>query len=246
MAKVGVFGTAEFHARLDEQGQAGGDLSWVRLGPVDGAGAAAGAAECEAVVAACEANDPRSLARVQEALPRLAAPCLVVVDHSGPEALVALLAAGAAEAVSASLSAREIVAHLRVLLRRSGVPAAETPGRLAAGRMALDRERYEATVDGRPLELTPREFSLLAYLLERAGRACRREELAQAVWEGEVPARSRTIDVHVGRLRGKLEGSGVQVTTLAGVGYRLEGEPHPLPPLCARTRFAGEGEQSGA
>ncbi len=222
MAKVGAFGTAEFAAHLAEQGRAGGDLVWAALGPVDGPEAEARAAECEAVVVACEANDPRSVARIEEALPQLQVPCLVLVEQATPATLVALLAAGAAEALPASLTPREVVAHLRALLRRP--QAAEPPMQLTAGRLVLDRERYEAAVDGRPLELTPREFSLLAYLLEHIGRACRREELAEAVWEGELPARSRTIDVHVGRLRGKLKGSEVAVTTLPGVGYRLEGD----------------------
>jgi DNA-binding response OmpR family regulator len=217
-----VFGTAEGCARLAEQGQAGGDLSFVRLGAIDSAQAPTRAAECAVVVTLCDAAEERSLTRTCEALARLPVPCLALVENSRPGVLVSLLAAGAGEALPASLTPREIVAHLRALLRRPAATTQASPGPLAAGQLVLDRDRYEATVSGCVLDLTPREFSLLAYLLEHAGRACRREELAREVWAGEVTGRSRTIDVHVGRLRAKLAGSGVRVTTLAAVGYRLE------------------------
>ena len=221
MATVGVFGTAEFCERLADQGQAGGDLAWRRLGPIEGAGT--GGNET-LVVAACDAGDAASVERVQAALRRLGAPLLVLVTHSTPAVLTALLEAGAAEALPETLSPREIVAHLRALLRRSRTGEAERAEapRLAAGGLAVDRERYEATAGGRALELTRREFSLLAYLVDHAGRACTREDLVREVWGGEISAHSRSIDMHIARLREKLAGAGVTVTTLAGIGYRLD------------------------
>jgi two-component system response regulator RegX3 len=222
MATIGVYGTADFYERLAGQGQAGGDLSLARLGPIDGPRAAPAGGECALLVAPCDAADPASLERVRAALPRLGAPALVLVGHATPAVLTALLEAGAAEAISDALSPREIVAHLRALLRPPGGTGASAVRCGTAGRLAVDRERYEATVEGRALELTRREFSLLAYLVDHAGRACRREDLAREVWAGEITARSRSIDMHIARLREKLAGAGLQVTTLPGIGYRLD------------------------
>jgi DNA-binding response OmpR family regulator len=220
MATVGIFGTAEFCARLPEQGQAGGDLAFRRLGAIEGAGAGSDEA---LVVAGCDAGEAASVERVHAALRRLRVPALVLVAHSTPAVLTALLEAGAAEALSDSLSPREIVAHLRALLRSRPAPARRpSHPESAVGRLAVDRERYEAMVGGQPLELTRREFSLLAYLVDHAGRACTREELAREVWGGEISAHSRSIDMHIARLREKLAGAGVTVTTLAGIGYRLD------------------------
>lgn len=224
LAVVGVFGSAEWLVRLTEEGQAGGDLRFVTLGAIDSLQAPARAAGCALVVAVCDAREENSVGRTCRALGRIEVPCLVLVQEARPEVLMRLLGAGAAEALPASLTPREIVAHLRARLRRQSPAESPQTARLAAGHLVLERDRYAVTVGERPLGLTPREFALLAYLLEHAGRACRREDLAREVWGGEVSSRSRTIDVHIGRLRGKLAGSGVVVTTLPAVGYRLEEE----------------------
>lgn len=224
LARVGVMGTAEWHARLTEEGQAGGDLCFVPLGAIDSPPARARAGECALVVAVCDARKESSLSRTCRALGQMEVPCLVLAEEAAPEVLVRLLKAGAAEALPTSLTPREIVAHLRARLRRQRAAKPPQATRLTAGRLVLERDRYTATVAGCPLPLTPREFSLLAHLLEHAGRACPREDLAREVWGGEVSRRSRTIDVHVGRLRAKLAGSGVAITTLPTVGYRLEEE----------------------
>lgn len=223
-ASVGVFGAAEWLARLTEEGRAGGDLRLVPLGAIDSPQTPARAAECALVVTVCDAREEDSLSRTCLALGRIGVPCLVLVEEARPEVLIRLLGAGAAEALPASLTPREIVAHLRARLRRQTRGEPPRVAQLSAGRLILERDRYTATVAERPLALTPREFSLLAYLLEHAGRACRREDLAREVWGGEVSSRSRTLDVHVGRLRSKLAGSGVVIVTLPAVGYRLQEE----------------------
>jgi DNA-binding response OmpR family regulator len=224
MATVGVFGTRDFYARLAEQGQAGGDLCWLRLGPIDGPRAVEDAGACALVVAPCDAADGLSLARAGAVLPRLAAPALVLVANASPAVLTGLLEAGAAEALPEALSPREIVAHVRALLRRAETAGPTEAPRSAAGDLTVDRARYEATAQGQSLELTRREFSLLAYLVDHAGQACRREELAREVWGGEISAQSRSIDMHIARLREKLAGAGVRMTTLPGIGYRLDPE----------------------
>jgi phosphate regulon transcriptional regulator PhoB len=134
------------------------------------------------------------------------------------------LEVGADDYVVKPFSPKELVARVRAVLRRAG-PV--TTGRvLKAGAIALDTVRHAAEVGGRPLLLTPKEFDLLQTLLEAAGRALSREHLLNRVW-GYARAdeiESRTVDVHVRRLRAKLGDEGGRISTIKGVGYRLEAE----------------------
>jgi DNA-binding response OmpR family regulator len=89
----------------------------------------------------------------------------------------------------------------------------------------LDRERFTARVDGRLVELTWKEFELLRVLIEAQGRVVRREVLMGQVWGYNIGVESRTLDVHVRRLRKKLGDEGQRILTLRGVGYRLDTSP---------------------
>jgi len=92
--------------------------------------------------------------------------------------------------------------------------------------VSLDATRHVATVGGRPVELTPKEFDLLHALLEASGRVLSREHLLNRVW-GYARAdeiESRTVDVHIRRLRSKLGGEERRIATIKGVGYRLDTE----------------------
>lgn len=226
MAKVLFLGDRRYLERLLAEGKAGGDLAFVFGGGGGRAGALVAGSEFDGVVWHSRRADARILSRLQSSRERGAPPCLILLEEASPQATLALLEAGAAEVVSADLSAREVISHVRALVRRP--PTAPWPGVgpqvLRAGRLALDLARYQALVADRPLELAPREFALLRYLLERLGQACRREELTEQVWGGAVSARSRTLDVHVGRLRRKLEGAGITLVTVPGIGYRLDSD----------------------
>jgi two-component system phosphate regulon response regulator PhoB len=134
------------------------------------------------------------------------------------------LEVGADDYVVKPFSPKELVARVRAVLRRAHPPAA-TPV-LRAGTVAVDPARHAAEAGGRPLELTPKEFDLLHTLLESAGRALSREHLLSRVW-GYARAdeiESRTVDVHVRRLRAKLGDEGRRITTVKGVGYRFEAD----------------------
>ena len=129
---------------------------------------------------------------------------------------------GADDYVAKPFSPKELVARVRAVLRRA---RPEEPARpLSAGGVRLDTARHLVTVDGRPVELTPKEFDLLHALLEAAGRVLSREHLLNHVW-GYARAdeiESRTIDVHIRRLRAKLGTEERRIATIKGVGYRFD------------------------
>jgi two-component system, OmpR family, response regulator RegX3 len=134
---------------------------------------------------------------------------------------------GADDYVTKPYSARELVARIRAVLRRRG-DAAEAPsadGVLEAGRVRMDVERHVVAVDGEPVPLPLKEFDLLEYLLRNAGRVLTRGQLIDRVWGADYVGDTKTLDVHVKRLRAKLEPDPANPTyllTVRGLGYKLE------------------------
>ena len=108
-------------------------------------------------------------------------------------------------------------AEVRVL----NEPLAASPARVHFGSILLDRAACEVTVAGVPIALTARELELLFYLSDRAGRLMTRAQLVSEVWGPSYEGGSRTVDIHVSRLRRKL-GRDLPLTTLRRVGYRLD------------------------
>jgi DNA-binding response OmpR family regulator len=132
------------------------------------------------------------------------------------------LEVGADDYVVKPFSPKELVARVRAVLRRHQPRTADEPP-LAAGRIALDVPRHRVEVGGHAVALAPREFSLLQVLLESRGRVLSREQLLERAW-GYARAdeiESRTVDVHVRRLRAKLGDEGARIVTVKGVGYQL-------------------------
>jgi len=116
-------------------------------------------------------------------------------------------------------SPAELVARVKAVLRRvDGGPAAEV---MQAGEVAIDAGRREVRVDGEPVEFTTKEFDLLRYLAERPGLALSRQQILDGVWGYDWYGDARTVDVHIAQVRKKL-GDTVEITTVRGVGYRLE------------------------
>jgi two-component system alkaline phosphatase synthesis response regulator PhoP len=133
---------------------------------------------------------------------------------------------GADDYVTKPFSPMELGARVRAGLRRSR-RAADDERSTAVGALVIDRDRHQVRLDGAALALTRTEFELLGALVEARGRLLTREQLLNRVW-GYARAddlESRTVDVHVHRLRAKLRGEGERLVTVKGVGYRFEAEP---------------------
>jgi DNA-binding response OmpR family regulator len=155
----------------------------------------------------------------------MAVPILMLTAKTEEVDKVVGLELGADDYVTKPFSMRELLARIRALLRRAEAPPAEAKV-LTAGDLQVDLRRREASRQGQPLLLKPKEFDLLAFFLQNRGRAFTREQLLDQVWGYDFAGDTRTVDVHVRWLREKIEDNPAKPTrllTVRGVGYRFEG-----------------------
>jgi DNA-binding response OmpR family regulator len=150
---------------------------------------------------------------------RTGVPILILSAREDEVDRVAGLEAGADDYVVKPFSPRELVARVKAILRRARDGGAATEA-LLVGDVQLDRRSRSVSVGGKPVELTGREFELLAALLSHPGAVLSRERLLELAWQGEFPGGTRTVDVHVAQLRAKL-GRPDLVQTVRGAGYKL-------------------------
>jgi two-component system response regulator RegX3 len=135
---------------------------------------------------------------------------------------------GADDYVTKPYSARELIARIRAVLRR-GNDAEDNglaDGVLEAGPVRMDVERHVVSVSGKPVTLPLKEFDLLEYLMRNSGRVLTRGQLIDRVWGADYVGDTKTLDVHVKRLRSKIEtdpANPVHLVTVRGLGYKLEG-----------------------
>lgn len=169
---------------------------------------------------------PRDLPQICSHLRRQTnRPLLVLLQTRGERTITEVLREGADDCLLPNISPRELVARIRAHLRRDQEYSA--PGKAAlyeVGELRLDALRHEVHVREQQVNLTPREFELLECLVREAGRAVRRDELLTTVWGFNSGMNSRTLDVHVGRLRQKIERDSRDpqiLITVPGVGYKL-------------------------
>jgi two-component system, OmpR family, response regulator RegX3 len=153
-------------------------------------------------------------------------PVIMLTAKDGEIDKVVGLELGADDYVTKPYSSRELLARVRAVLRRRSEPDELLPASLQAGRVRMDVDRHVVTVDGEPVALPLKEFELLELLLRNAGRVLTRGQLIDRVWGADYVGDTKTLDVHVKRLRRKIEAdpaNPVHLVTVRGLGYKLEG-----------------------
>ena len=133
------------------------------------------------------------------------------------------LSLGADDYLTKPFSPQELSLRVRGLLRRLASPPVTAGSTLAAGPITIDRSAHRASVGGQELNLTATEYKLLLTLVERRGRVQTRPQLLETVWEAQPDIQTRTVDMHVQRLRTKLGDAGKLIETVRGFGYRFRG-----------------------
>lgn len=156
---------------------------------------------------------------------RSTVPIIMVTARDGEIDKVVGLEIGADDYVTKPYSPRELVARIRAVLRRRTEPEELSPATLEAGPVRMDVDRHTVTVNGANIALPLKEFELLEMLLRNAGRVLTRGQLIDRIWGADYVGDTKTLDVHVKRLRAKIEPSPSApqyLVTVRGLGYKFE------------------------
>jgi two-component system response regulator RegX3 len=153
-----------------------------------------------------------------------AVPILMLTARDAEVDRVVGLEAGADDYITKPFSMNELLARVRAILRRRELDAAEAHPTRAVGGLVLDLERYEASVEGEPVQLTPSELKLLSLLAREPGRVYSRREIMQHLWDSDYIGDARAADLHVSNIRRKIErdpDNPRRLLTVRGAGYKL-------------------------
>ncbi len=152
-------------------------------------------------------------------------PIIMVTARDSEVDKVVGLELGADDYVTKPFSSRELIARIRAVLRRGGEPDELITSTVEAGPVRMDVERHVVSVDGAQVSMPLKEFDLLELLLRNAGRVLTRGQLIDRVWGSDYVGDTKTLDVHVKRLRAKIEpdpGDPKHLVTVRGLGYKFE------------------------
>jgi DNA-binding response OmpR family regulator len=147
-------------------------------------------------------------------------PIIMLTARTSEDDRVSGLEHGADDYVTKPFSLRELTARVRAVLRRGG-DGDRRGGSYRGNHLVADFDAVSIAVDGAPVRLTRREFELLRYLVQNKNRVVSRDRLLERVWGYDRLVETRSVDVHVGRLRSKLGDAGRQIETVIGLGYRF-------------------------
>jgi two-component system, OmpR family, alkaline phosphatase synthesis response regulator PhoP len=148
-------------------------------------------------------------------------PIIMLTARTSEDDRVTGLELGADDYVTKPFSLRELTARVRAVLRRSTTIEERGPVGYQGSHLNADFDAVAVAVDGAPIRLTRREFELLRYLVQNRNRVISRDRLLERVWGYDRLVETRSVDVHVGRLRNKLGSAGRQIETVVGLGYRF-------------------------
>jgi DNA-binding response OmpR family regulator len=148
-------------------------------------------------------------------------PIIILTARTEKDDRVAGLELGADDYVTKPFSPREVSARVKALLRRASKPDDAAAFVYEGQHLKADFEAVAVSISGAPVRLTRREFELLRYLVLNKNRVVSRDRLLERVWGYNRLVETRSVDVHVGRLRGKLRQAGRQIETVVGLGYRF-------------------------
>ncbi len=150
-------------------------------------------------------------------------PVLLLSALGGVGDRVAGLRAGGDDYLPKPFSFQELIARLEAIVRRRGTPG-DAPASITVGSLTLDLLARAAARGGRKIELLNKEFQLLAYMMRHAGQVVTRTMLTEAIWDYSFNPGTNVIDVHISRLRGKIDAAGEppMIRTIRGAGYRLD------------------------
>ena len=148
-----------------------------------------------------------------------------VEEKDGEVDKVVGLELGADDYVTKPFSSRELLARVRAVLRRHGEPEELLPPTIEAGSVRIDIERHVVSVRGDNVTMPLKEFDLLEFLVRNSGRVLTRNQLIDRVWGADYVGDTKTLDVHIKRLRAKIEidpSSPLHINTVRGLGYKFE------------------------
>ncbi|MGE3955637.1 MAG: response regulator transcription factor [Vicinamibacterales bacterium] len=148
-------------------------------------------------------------------------PIIMLTAKSSEADRVTGLEMGADDYVTKPFSLRELTARVKAVLRRATSPEERPASVYSGAHLVADFDAVSVEVDGAPVRLTRREFELLRYLVQNKNRVVSRDRLLERVWGYDRLVETRSVDVHVGRLRQKLGAAGQQIETAVGLGYRF-------------------------